>query len=675
MSRRKKGKRGAGHQRPVWRTGLWVALAFPALGGTPALADSGDDAEPFELGVITVVGKRVHGADTNDQVSSVVGHKVMREFNRENVGDALNLLSGVSATVNSRNEKTISVRGFDSRQVPLFIDGIPVYVPYDGYVDFNRFTTADLAAIQVAKGFSSVTYGANTLGGAINLVSRKPVREFEGDAMLGVGPERGRRATANLGTNQGLWYAQAGYSLNRDDGFPMSSNFTPTPTEDGGVRNNAYHKDEKFSLKLGLTPGGGDEYALSYYKQNGEKGQPPSTDPAYARYWRWPYWDKESLYFVSRTGLGEFEAVKLRFYRDRYDNQVDTYTDSTYSTLKTSGSGSVGTGRSIYHDRTNGGSVELESTRLANNTLRLAFHYKTDEHEERDATGQQNTHYEDTLISFAAENEWRILPQLALSLGLAHHELRPDTVFSRGNPYSLPEDQGATDAQAGLFYDLSNSARLYATIARKSRLPTLKDRYSQRLGTYIENPNLKPEESLNYEIGYRGSPWAGGKLQAAVFYSDISDKIQSVANIVGTRSQMQNVGKVRNTGIELDASHDFGGWLEVGGNYSWINVENRSNPETRITDVPRNKLTARAVLRPINRAEVIAFVEYDSSRWASNTVRLSGFTTLNLKASYEALKGLSIEAGANNVTDRNYSLSDGYPAPGRMWFANVIYQF
>ena len=31
-----------------------------------------------------------------------------------------------------RNEKTLTVRGFDSRQVPLFIDGIPVYVPYDG---------------------------------------------------------------------------------------------------------------------------------------------------------------------------------------------------------------------------------------------------------------------------------------------------------------------------------------------------------------------------------------------------------------------------------------------------------------------------------------------------------------------------------------------------------------
>jgi iron complex outermembrane receptor protein len=111
-----------------------------------------------------------------DQVASVVGYDDMREFNRDNVGDALNLLSGVTLSTNARNEKTIAIRGFDSRQVPLFMDGVPVYVPYDGYVDFSRFTTADLAAIQVAKGQPGLR--ANALGGAINLISRRPTARF-----------------------------------------------------------------------------------------------------------------------------------------------------------------------------------------------------------------------------------------------------------------------------------------------------------------------------------------------------------------------------------------------------------------------------------------------------------------------------------------------------------------
>jgi len=121
----------------------------------------------YELGTIQVVADaQALGTIGPDQVASVVTLEEMRRHSRDNVADALDLLSGVSVASNSRNELTVFVRGFDPRQVPLFIDGIPIYVPYDGYVDFGRFTTADLSAIQVAKGFSSVAYGPNALGGA-----------------------------------------------------------------------------------------------------------------------------------------------------------------------------------------------------------------------------------------------------------------------------------------------------------------------------------------------------------------------------------------------------------------------------------------------------------------------------------------------------------------------------
>ena len=71
----------------------------------------------------------------------------------------------------------------------------------------------------------------------------------------------------------------------------------------------------------------------------------------------------------------------------------------------------------------------------------------------------------------------------------------------------------------------------------------------------------------------------------------------------------------------------------------------------------------------------MAFAEHDSARWASNTVRLSGFTTLNLKAAYMLRKDISLEAGVSNLADRNYALADGFPSPGRSWFANAEYRF
>ncbi|WP_205701175.1 MULTISPECIES: TonB-dependent siderophore receptor [unclassified Janthinobacterium] len=633
-----------------------------------------DEPAPFVLGTVTVIGQREQAGQMEQQVGAQVSRAEMRRFNRDNVGDALNLLSGVSLSTNARNEKTVAIRGFDARQVPLYIDGIPVYVPYDGYVDFNRFTTSDLAAIQVAKGYSSVAYGGNTLGGAINLVSRKPTALMEGDSSVGFGSGSERQVSANVGTNQGLWYLQAGVSYIDSDGFPLSSDFRPTATEDGGMRNNAYRKDRKLSFKVGYTPAGGDEYALSYYKQHGEKGQPPSTNPVGARYWQWPYWNKESVYVVSQTRLGQQERLKLRLYHDSYDNEITSFTNGSYSTIKTSGQGSVSGGRSIYNDRTNGGAVELESFRLAAHSLRFVASYKADEHQELDARGVRTTWYKDALWTLGAEDSIALNAATELSLGASRNALRPDTVYSAGNGYTLPGDQSANDLQAGLFHKLAPESRVYATVARKSRLPTLKDRYSQRLGTYIENPALRAEEAMNYELGYQANV-RGLALDAAVFYSDVKDKIQSVANVAGVRAQMRNAGRAHIKGVELGVRGRAGAWLDFGGNYTYTNMKNISDRAIRLTDVPRHKLTAHAVLHAARQVDVVAIAEANSGRWVSNTLELKSFATVNLKAVVRPLPALSLEAGVSNLGDRNVALAEGFPSAGRTWLANAQYQF
>jgi iron complex outermembrane receptor protein len=649
---------------------LWLACML-------ALATSAS-AENFSLGEVTVTASNPQVGEIGaDQVSSVVTQKDMQQFNRSNVGDALNLLSGVTLTNSGmRNEKMIYVRGFDARQVPLFIDGIPIYVPYDGYVDLNRFTTADLSAIQVSKGFSSVSYGPNTLGGAINLISRKPKERFEGDAMIGFASGNEQQAQANVGTNQGLWYLQVGASYLKSYSYPLSSSFTPTATEDGGARNNAYRKDDKISLKVGLTPNASDEYALSYYKQNGEKGQPPSTIPASAKYWKWPFWDKESLYFLSNTALGDKEKLKIKLYLDKYGNGLDMYANATYPTIT-----NPAANQSTYDDKTRGGSIELSTTRLAGQEIKLVTHYKVDKHIARDGVSTITESFQDTLSSYAAEDNIWFSPTLLLSLGITRDTLRPQEVYKTGSPFTLPNSKSVTNGQAGLFYDFTSDTRFYATFAQKSRLPTLKDRYSSKFSTYIENTALRPEESVNYELGYQGMPWQEAKAEAAMFYSDITDKIQTVYQpgstscTVANKCQTQNIGKVRSSGIELGLNSPVVSWVELGGNYTLTVLKNISDPATKLTGVPRHKLTAHALFHPNEAVDVIPFAEYNSSRWASNTVELSGYTTLNLKAVYRVTGDISAEAGVNNLTDRNYSLADGYPNPGRSYFANATLKF
>lgn len=653
-----------------------LALALATLG--PAHAAD----ETFTLGTVTVTGARAQvGEMPQDQAGSLVTRLQMLQFGRDTVGSAVNLLPGVTLSHNPRNELLVFVRGFDARQVPLFVDGVPVYVPYDGYVDFNRFGTQDLAGIQVAKGFSSIAYGPNALGGAINIVTRKPSRALEGDVSLGVADGGDQRAALNLGSRQGSWYAQAGLSHRQADGFRLSRDFVATPTEDGGLRNNSDRRDSKLSLKVGLTPNKTDEYALAYYKQDGRKGNPPTTGKTGIRYWRWPYWDKESLYFVSSTALGATETVKLRLYSDHFDNEVTSYTNATYTTLRTSGQGSVATGRSIYHDRTSGGAVEMESRRFAGHLLRGVLQQRGDRHEEVDANAVRGALFEDTLRSFGVEDLIDIGERWQLSLGGARHELKPDTVFSSSSAYGLPKTTRATNLQAGVFHDLTATGRVYGTVARKTRLPTLKDRYSQRLGSYVENPALGAERSLNLEFGYVGQPLQNLAVEAVVFQSRVDDKIQSTFIAGGsscsaaTPCQVRNVGETRVNGVELGLRSQLDSWIELGGNLTVMDQKNVSDPSIRAIGVPDRKLFVHALVKPAAQWSLQATLEYSGTRWASNTVQLAGYTVAGLKVRWQPTRSLSLEVGGDNLADKLYELDAGFPSPGRSWYANLRHEF
>ena len=88
------------------------------------------------------------------------------------------------------------MRGFGRWQVPLSIDGIRIYLPADNRLDFNRFLTQDLAEIEVQKGYVSVLDGPGGMGGAINLITRKPTEPFEAEFRAGCGRGRGGRLRA-----------------------------------------------------------------------------------------------------------------------------------------------------------------------------------------------------------------------------------------------------------------------------------------------------------------------------------------------------------------------------------------------------------------------------------------------------------------------------------------------
>ncbi len=648
-----------------------LSLLALALGG--ALAAQAE--EGFDLGRIEVTAERPLPALGSERIEA----EQLRAEQREDVAQALDALPGVTLTrVGARNEAAVYVRGFDLRQVPLYIDGVPVYVPYDGYVDLGRFTTFDLAEVNLEKGFSSVLYGANTLGGAINLVSRRPQRALEGEVGVGYtqGSESGsdsKRSWVNLGSRQGRWYAQLSGAWLDQESYALSDDYRPAGSEDGGLRDNAYRTDTRLGLKLGYTPRAGEEYALGYVDQNGEKGTPPyaGSDPSVrARYWQWPYWDKQSLYLISRTPMGEGAYLKTRLYHDTFENALSSYDDASYTTQNRPYAF-----QSWYDDYSHGASVEY-GVPLGVHLIKLAAHYKLDHHEETNL-GDPALTFEDRTYSLGLEDTLTLDTERYLVFGLGYdrrESLRADDYDGTTiSPFSA-NDADTWNPQVGYFARLDAAREWRLSLAMKSRFPTIKDRYSYRLGSAIPNPDLAVERATTLEFGWVQRLQRHTRLDATLFYSDIRDLIQSV-DLDPNTYQLQNIGKVRAYGGELALTTLLGDALLLSAQYSHLNRDNRSS-DLYLTGTPKQKLAASLTWYAHADLDLSLNAQHEGARYSSSDgTQVAAFTLLGLRADWRPLAAVTARLGVSNLADVDYAYQEGYPEAGRTWYANLAYRF
>ncbi len=664
---------------------LLLAAVRPALAAETSSLSDGRAVPVFTAGEIVVTGKSANSAET-------VSAAEMERLDKQNLSEAANLLPGVTiSNVGGRNEGMIYVRGFDMRQVPLYLDGVPLYVPYDGYVDPNRFLTMNLSEVDVSKGFTSVLYGPNTLGGAINMVSRKPQKTLEGNITAGgaYGDDQidSGFGSINIGSNQGKWYVQAGLSLLTSDFMPLSGSYEAVKNEDGGERDNSDIRDRNATIKIGYTPNSTDEYAITFNSQHSVKGVPvyAGINPTQAtRYWRYTNWDKNSLYYIGRTRLGEKSYLKTRAYFDNYYNTLEAYDDATYTTQN---SGKAFSSR--YDDHTVGGSVEFGTSIMQDNILKLALHDKYDMHNEIGDTGEDSLNFEDNTFSIAAESTWNASKNLSVIAGV-RQDFRStikaqeftDSTHTAIHSFEL-EDNQATNAQLAVVGHLDNCNTLTGYVAKTTRFPTLKDRYSYRMGKAIANPGLDPEQSLNYGLDYAFTPSGKFSLHASVYRSKLDDTIQQVNNVAYDTAtstwlwQMQNTGKSTFTGFEYSMDWQPEAWLKAHVAYSYIDRQNDSNPDLVFTDVPKHKLNGSVQFLLNKETWLLVESEYNTKRYSTSDGKYtaSPYGLLNLHINAGLTDALSLHAAVNNLFDRNYEVAEGYPEAGREYIVSMNYAF
>lgn len=300
----------------LFSTGAWAQDSQESSGVT--------NIGVFNLGQVVVQGK----GETITQVSTVdtVDKIKIEQIGAENVTEALDAVPGVNVSIGGgKAAKNFTLRGFNQRYVPIFFDGIPLYLPFEGSVDGGQLTTGNASQITVTKGIASVLYGPNTMGGVINIVSLKPKKPFQGDYKTELTSDSQQVFNLNLGSNLGKFYFTVGLGKNQADYFRLSDDFEPARNENGGHRENSDFDQRSKSFKVGFVPKEGHEYALGYNEVANHGGMPLAAYDSNARYWRWGVWEKQTTYLLGDSSLTDKLSLKTRLFHDEYRNIIDLY--------------------------------------------------------------------------------------------------------------------------------------------------------------------------------------------------------------------------------------------------------------------------------------------------------------------------------------------------------------
>jgi len=268
--------------------------------------------------------------------------------------------------------------------------------------------------------------------------------------------------------------------------------------------------------------------------------------------------------------------------------------------------------------------------------------------------------------------------------------------------------------QAAVSYRVGESGNFFATFADRGRFPMLKDIYSAGLGAGLPNPNLRPEHSRNWNLGYSQVFGARTLVQLTLFRSDLRNAIESVyvtdpggssaatalcpnSRIIGFCSEMANIGNEVHQGVEFEVRSAPLSRLTLNASYSFLNraiaydfgtLPNVSSVNTSISVLPvlpKNKAIGTATVRLPHQVLAIVNERYESGLVVQDTTYATtsllflphseSYATTDIGVIAPVRAGMSVQAGVKNLFDRNYFYTAGYPEIGRNWFLNFRYRF
>ena len=568
-----------------------------------------------------------------------------------NLSEALDRTSSVHLRRYGTGLATASIRGASSSQSLILLDGMPLTDPQLGQVDLSLVPAALLESVAVMHGPGSSLFGANGVGGVINLTSRSHDTHPRYGVFQGIAGPFGERTIEALlgGRGRRIKGIVAGQYGEETGDFPyVHPSLLPQTTVRRVGADRAYWtlfgKVDRLSERA--------QTSIGVWLTRFERGLPGSTafPPRDER-----QWDDFTRISAQHFMLLPQGSVMLRgntqFSALRYKNpflQIDDTGRTTSASGEILYSMALG---SRAHTR-----IGLESA------LRRASHPSLSSR----AKEVQVSGYVLTDISL---NRVRVFPSVRL------------------DRFDLPEKthMAALSPALGINVNPAFLSSLYikARVGKAFRSPTFNDRFWQPGG----NPDLRPETSVGYEGGMVWHPpaasgWLLFHTEVTGYHQRVEDQISWMPTENGYWAPF-NVDRVISKGLEsslrLEARLDKHAALRTEVFYTITDSRNRSDPEAesyneqlRYTPKYGLKLITGASRR-IGKAEIA--LEVFARRTGERAITTDGLSVLpaywtgdvHFKTAWTS-RGvqLSLRFLLENVFDQSYEVIKGYPVPPRL---------
>ncbi len=512
---------------------------------------------------------------------------------------------------------SLSLRGTGTAQTLVLVDGQRIASATSGFARLDYLAIDNIERVEVIRGPRSSLYGADAIGGVIQIFTRGGKPGINPEVRLAAGSDQTFQRSLSLAAGTEQTRVHIGASLDERDGFDITRDNRGADRDNDGQRNKALH------LKLDHQFDANWKAGLSLNDQRGKNEYDDAND------------------FEPGTPQDEF---RVSSYSGYLDGQL---TDMWNSRLEL--------GRSFDRNHAVGAGSAWNNT-LLETTRHSAAWINRLQLSERHQLSVGGDWYEDQLDSatffqedsrdnsaFFAQHSFQG-ERFGTELGLRHDD---NQQFGSHNSWN-----------AAVSLPVGQSQRWILSYGEGFRAPTFSDLYGPPL--WGPNPDLKPETSKTYELQWRAE-FDETQLEAALYRTDVEDMIAWGEN------RMENVSQARVNGFEASAARELLGWQANIG-VSIIDPRDRDSGHTLAR---RAKRTLSIDLdRTFGTLSAGAGWHVSSARYdtIANTRELSGYGVFDLRATWQSHPELRWEAKVNNLLDRDYALATYNRPDGANWW-------